>query len=208
MSGSVRVADADGLREIVIDRPEKANALTAGMLETLRDAVAGTDADALILSGAGHVFSGGADLDAAREGLVTSPLWGELSEAITAYRGLSIAALNGACAGGALGMALAADLRVAAPHAVFFYPVLRLGYLPPVADIPRLLSLLGPARTRLLLMTGARWSAAEALCFGLVDAVEEDALTAARRWAAVGRTAPAGHAAAIAGMIAAATGGD
>jgi enoyl-CoA hydratase len=70
---------------------------------------------ALILTGAGRVFSAGADLDAARAGLATSPVWEEVSAPSPPCPGLSIAALNGTLAGGAMGMALACDLRIAVP---------------------------------------------------------------------------------------------
>src|SRR5690606_16850570 len=99
------------LRLIRLNRPEKANALTAEMLEALALAVEGAgSAKALILTGEGKVFSAGADLEAAAKGLAVSPLWERLSSAIAAFPGLSIAALNGTLAGGACGMALACDL--------------------------------------------------------------------------------------------------
>ena len=81
----------------------------------------------------------------------------------------TIAALNGTLAGGAFGMALACDLRIAVPEAKFFYPVMKLGYLPQPSDPARLAALVGPARAKLVLMGGARLSAEEALRFGLVD---------------------------------------
>jgi len=80
-------------------------------------------ADADDHTGVGKVFSAGADLDAARAGLATSPLWEELSGAIARSPAMTVAALNGTLAGGACGMALACDIRIAADHAKFFYPV-------------------------------------------------------------------------------------
>jgi enoyl-CoA hydratase len=162
----------DSLLVLRLERPEKANALTAGMLEMLADTVEGANrAQALILTGAGKVFSAGADLEAARAGLATSPLWGRLSKAIAAFPGLSVAALNGTLAGGAFGMALACDLRLCVPGAQFFYPVMKLGYLPQSGDPERLTALVGPARAKLILMAGTRLTADEALAFGLVDRI-------------------------------------
>ena len=66
-------------------------------------------------------------------------------------------------------MALACDLRIAVPEARFFYPVMKLGYLPQPSDPGRLIALVGPARAKLILMAGARLTADEALAFGLVD---------------------------------------
>lgn len=161
-----------GLLVLRLERPEKANALTAEMLELLSVAVEGAGkSQALILTGAGKVFSAGADLEAARAGLATSPLWGRLSAAIAAFPGLSIAALNGTLAGGAFGMALACDLRLCVPEARFFYPVMKLGYLPQPGDPERLTALVGPARAKLILMAGAKLTAEEAFGFGLVDQI-------------------------------------
>ncbi len=166
-------ARRDGARlTLTVDRPEKANALTRDMLAMLAEAVEGAgDARVLVLTGAGRVFSAGADLDAAKAGLAVDPVWERLSAAIAAFPGLSIAALNGTVAGGACGMVLACDLRVAVADARLFYPVMRLGYLPQPADAGRLALLVGPARAKMILMAGARVAAEEALAWGLVDRV-------------------------------------
>ena len=163
---------------VTINRPDKANSLTAAMLEELADiAEAAQGARGLILTGRGKVFSAGADLEAARAGLATSPLWERLSGAIAALPGLTIAALNGTLAGGAMGMALACDIRIAVPGARFFYPVMKLGFLPQPSDPGRMAALVGPARTKLILMGGQKIAADEALQFGLIDRiVEADAL--------------------------------
>ena len=101
--------DKDGaVWTATIDRPDKAGALTREMLTDLADfAEAATEAKVLVLTGTGPVFSAGADLDAARAGLATDPVWERLSSAIAAHPGLTIAALNGTVAGGAMGMVLA-----------------------------------------------------------------------------------------------------
>lgn len=171
--------DKDGdLWIVTINRPEKANSLTADMLERLCEITESAGAArALILTGTGKVFSAGADLDAARAGLATSPLWERLSGAIAALPGLTIAALNGTLAGGANGMALACDLRIAVPGAKFFYPVMKLGYLPQPSDPIRMAALIGPSRAKLILMAGQKITTQEAYDFGLVDRiVEQDAL--------------------------------
>jgi enoyl-CoA hydratase/carnithine racemase len=161
---------------VTLDRPDKANSLTADMLARLagiaEDAMAEEALRALILTGAGgKVFSAGADLEEARAGLATSPLWEEVSSRIASLPCLTIAALNGTLAGGAFGMALACDLRIAVPEARFFYPVAKLGFLPQPSDPGRLRALIGPARTKLLLLAGQKFSADEAAAFGLVDRV-------------------------------------
>lgn len=191
------------LRLIRLNRPEKANALTADMLEALALAVEGAgSAKALILTGEGKVFSAGADLEAAAAGLAVSPLWERLSAAIAAFPGLTIAALNGTLAGGACGMALACDLRIAVAEAKVFYPVMRLGYLPQPSDPPRLKALVGPARAKMILMAGARITADEALSWGLVDRIvaPEALLDQARALCTDVLSANPAHVAAIKGM--------
>jgi len=167
-----------GLWTVTLNRPDKANSLTAGMLEELADvAEAGAQDDdlrAFILTGAGdRVFSAGADLEAAKAGLAVSSLWERVSGAIAALPCLSVAALNGTLAGGAFGMALACDLRLAVPGAKFFYPVARLGYLPQPSDPGRLAALVGRARAKMILLASQKIGVEEALAWGLVDRVAE-----------------------------------
>ncbi len=179
----IRLEQDDGLWIVTIDRPEKANSLTPEMLEELaRIAEDAGDARALILTGVGKVFSAGADLEAARAGLATSPLWERLSGAIARLPGMTVAALNGTLAGGAMGMALACDLRIAVPTAKVFYPVMKLGFLPQPSDPGRMTALIGPARTKLILMGGQKITAQEASAFGLIDRIvePEDLMTTAR----------------------------
>nr|WP_174825236.1 enoyl-CoA hydratase/isomerase family protein [Ruegeria arenilitoris] len=193
----------DGLWAVTINNPGKANALTGAMLsDLLQIAEAAQEARALILTGAGKVFSAGADLDEARAGLATSDLWERLSGAIAALPCLTVAALNGTMAGGANGMALACDLRIAVPTAKVFYPVMRLGFLPQPSDVKRMRALIGPARTKLILMAGQKVTADEAFAFGLVDRVvaPEDLMQTARDLVADSLAADPQTAAGIAGM--------
>ena len=95
----------------------------------------------------------------------------ELSGRIARADSLTIAALNGTLAGGAFGMALACDLRLCVPGAKFFYPVMKLGFLPQPSDPARLSALVGPARAKMILMAGARIDADEAHKWGLVDRI-------------------------------------
>ena len=182
----IRLDKTDGLWIATIDRPDKANSLTGGMLAELADiAEAAVEARVFVLTGTGRVFSAGADLEEARAGLATSPVWERLSGAIARLPGLSIAALNGTLAGGAMGMALACDVRLAVPGAKFFYPVMKLGFLPQPSDPGRMAQLIGPSRTKLILMGGQKILADKALSFGLIDrVVDGDILDAAKEIAA------------------------
>jgi len=168
---------------VTINRPDKANSLTHAMLSELADIMEDAQsARAVILTGTGKVFSAGADLEEAVAGLAKSDVWERLSGAIAALPGLTIAALNGTLAGGAMGMALACDLRIAVPGSKFFYPVMKLGFLPQPSDPARMSALIGPARTKLILMGGQKIEAEEALRFGLIDRIiERDDLMAHAR---------------------------
>lgn len=184
-----------GCTLLQLSRGHKANALTGTMLRDLCTAIAEADSKALILTGEGTVFSAGADLEEMKTGLGTSPDWEALSSAIDGFPGLTIAALNGTLAGGAMGMALACDLRIAVPDARFFYPVMRLGYLPQPSDPGRLAALVGPSRARMILLAGQRIGAEEALAWGLIDRIvaPEALMDTARSLAADALAADQGH---------------
>ena len=201
----IRRDDDGALTILTLDRPDKANSLTRSMMVTLIDHLrdAGQRAEAVILTGAGKVFSAGADLDEARAGLATDPIWEDLSGTLAALPCLTIAALNGTLAGGAFGMALACDIRLAVPAAKFFYPVMKLGYLPQPSDPARMAALIGAGRSRLILMAGARIEAPEALAWGLVDRLcaPESLMDDARALTADACAAPRGHAGRIKALI-------
>jgi enoyl-CoA hydratase len=197
-----------GIWTVTLNRPDKANALTEDMLARLAEiaeeaAAAPGEARALILTGAGKVFSAGADLDAARACLATSAVWERLSSALAALPCLTVAALNGTVAGGAVGMVLACDLRVAVPGAKIFYPVMKLGFLPQPSDPARLAALVGPSRAKLILLTGARVEAETAHRWGLFDALAEPGalMDEARALAEHSLAATPDHAAAIKALI-------
>ncbi|MCU0899251.1 MAG: enoyl-CoA hydratase/isomerase family protein [Cypionkella sp.] len=194
------------LLTLTLNRPDKANSLTRLMLEELDAALAQAEMKgvrAVILTGAGHVFSAGADLEDARAGLASDPVWERLSARIAGLPILTIAALNGTLAGGAMGMVLACDLRLTVPGAKFFYPVMKLGFLPQPSDPRRMAALIGPARSKMILMGGARIDAAEAYAWGLVDRIvaPEALLDEARTLAADVMAANADHVAAIKRLV-------
>ncbi|MGI3164377.1 enoyl-CoA hydratase/isomerase family protein [Pseudooceanicola sp. 200-1SW] len=186
-----------GLYKVTLARPDKANALTEAMLESLIEVFETVRPRATILTGEGRVFSAGADLEAARAGLGVSPLWERLSRAIAAQPGLTVAALNGTLAGGAMGMALACDIRLAVPGAKFFYPVMKLGFLPQPSDPGRMAALIGPARAKMILMGGQKILAPEALAWGLIDRICDDPVAEAEALAADTLGATPAHAEAI-----------
>lgn len=200
----IEVSKGDAIWVISINRPEKANSLTRRMLKDLAVAVeaAAGEAQAIILTGEGRVFSAGADLEAAKEGLAVDPIWERLSGAIANFPGLSIAALNGTLAGGAMGMVLACDMRICVPEAKFFYPVMKLGFLPQPSDPGRLAALIGPARAKMILMAGQKIDAPEALSWGLIERIVDagDLMDAAKALAEDVVCATSEHVAAIKAM--------
>jgi enoyl-CoA hydratase/carnithine racemase len=200
----IRISDDGGLRIITLDRPDKANALTRAMLCDLVATLENLEGiKALILTGSGRTFSAGADLDEARAGLATDPVWEQVSGLMADAPILTIAALNGTLAGGAFGVALACDLRIAVPQARFFYPVMRLGFLPQPSDPARLAKLAGPSTARRILMAGEKLTAAEALNTGLIDAIcpPDDLLAEARDMTADALQADPAHIAGIKRLI-------
>lgn len=195
----IRVQDDGGLRLVTLDRLDRANALSQAMLAGLVAAVRGADtARVLVLTGAGQVFSAGADRGEL-PAIANSPLWEDLSSAVAAFPGLTVAALNGPVAGGALGMVLACDIRVAVPSAQAFYPVMRMGLLPQPSDPARLAALVGPGRAAMMLLGGARIPADQALAWGLWDMLvtQETLMDQVRSLAAGALAAAPGHAAAV-----------
>jgi enoyl-CoA hydratase len=193
-----------GIWTVTLNRPDKANSLTPEMLEDLAQiALDAQSARGFILTGVGKVFSAGADLDAAKAGLAASGVWEKLSSRIAALECMTIAALNGTLAGGAMGMALACDLRIAVPSAKFFYPVMKLGFLPQPSDPRRMAGLIGPARTKMILMSGQKITADVAYDYGLIDRIVEpdDLIQTAQDLLANSVSATAQHSAAIKAMI-------
>lgn len=195
-----------GCWTVTINRPDKANSLTRAMLAEIADIASRAARDGarvFVLTGNGKVFSAGADLDEARAGLATDPVWERLSGTIAALPCLTIAALNGTLAGGAMGMVLACDLRLGVPGAKFFYPVMKLGFLPQPSDPARLRALVGPARAKMILMAGAKASSDEALAWGLLDRIvaPEVLMAEVAALSADAAGASAAHVAAIKAMI-------
>jgi enoyl-CoA hydratase/carnithine racemase len=174
----IDVKNQDGQWHVTLNRPDKANALTPEMLVAVANAAQAAHKDpnlrSFVLTGVGtRVFCAGADVgdDAYMYEFTRDPVWSNASNAIADLPCMTIAALNGTLAGGGFALALACDIRITTPHAKFFYPVLKRGFLPQPADIHRMAALTGPAQAKLILLGGQKIDATEALRIRLVDCV-------------------------------------
>jgi enoyl-CoA hydratase len=167
---------------VKLNRPDKANALSIEMLETLRtcfaDAARDPELRVLTITGAGdRVFSGGADLAELKrvpDG-DQDRLWDDVSDLLNDLPRLTIALINGHCIGGAMTLALGCDIRLGVAAASFSYPVLKNGILPGARDAARLRELIGGGRSAAILLGAQQIDAARAYDWGLVDYVVEPA---------------------------------
>ena len=187
---------------VVINRPDKRNALSSAMWQQLHAIALQLAGDAalraVIISGAGDAaFSAGADIIEMQQSLADPPRMKIMQDAVldaqVAWERLpmpTIAVIRGACTGGGCGLALSCDLRLASPDAFFAIPPAKLGLAYSLADTKRLYDLVGPSRAKEILFTGRRILAPEALAIGLVneiipvDALESRAVALAREIAA------------------------
>ncbi|MDF2443547.1 MAG: hypothetical protein JWR01_1750 [Subtercola sp.] len=176
-----------GVLTATLNRPDRFNAMTSLMFDELellaRAITADRSARVLILTGAGRAFCAGYDTDDARQLAVMSGLdFLELQEraaralsGIRAVRVPVIAAVNGVAAGGGLSLALAADIRIAAPAARFNAAFTRIGLSAGDLGASWLLPrLVGPAVAAELAFTGRLVGAEEAARIGLVNSVSAE----------------------------------
>lgn len=168
---------------LLLDRPERRNALNAAMWQAIPPLMKSLDehADvrAIVVRGSGtEAFAAGADIsefgetrnDAAAAAAYEA-LNGAAFAGVRATAKPVIALISGYCIGGGLALALACDLRVAHPQAVFSLPPARLGLAYPLDGLRDLVAAVGPSTAKQMIFTARRYSGDEALAFGLVDRV-------------------------------------
>lgn len=167
---------------IMLNRPKQLNALSAavtGEISTAIDALATDDAvRAIIITGVGErAFAAGADIgelnqiSSATDGRHMAERSHQLSRKMADLSKPIIAAINGFALGGGLELALACDIRIAADTAQVGLPEVTLGIMPGWGGTQRLSRLVGPGAAKLLMMTGERVDAHEALRLGIVERV-------------------------------------
>lgn len=174
------VARRDGVLWLTLRREERRNALSAGVLAGLAAAIAAAQDDrelrAIVLTGAGdQAFCAGADLQAGLALDVSQPVgpFGRLLRQARASQLPLVARVNGTCLAGGMGLLAMCDLAVAAPHATFGLPEVKVGLFP--AQVLTVLQHLVPRRQLAqLCLTGETLTSAQALAMGLVNHVDED----------------------------------
>ena len=184
----------DGVVLLILDRPDRYNAMTATMFAELESTARLLDREdglrVVVLTGAGKAFCAGYDLADADKlpglgALGMLDLQESAARALSAIRGIRvpvIAAVNGAAAGGGLALALAADIRLASPRAKFNAAFVKIGLSAGDLGTSWLLPrLIGPSAAAEFLYTARMIDAAEAERLGLVNRVvaEDELLDAA-----------------------------
>jgi enoyl-CoA hydratase len=188
-NGSVRLEISANIGEIILDRPEKHNALTPEMYHQIAARCAEADAapevHVVIFRGAGErSFCAGSDIKAL-DGYEDFWAWRNRFDYIPPILNLrkpSIAAVKGWALGGGLEIALACDLRVVARSAVFSAPEVQLGWNGAGGAAQHLTRMCGYGQAMRLLLTGARFDAEEAHKIGMIEWLVEtgDELVQAR----------------------------
>jgi 2-(1,2-epoxy-1,2-dihydrophenyl)acetyl-CoA isomerase len=181
---------------ITLNQPQTLNALNETMLNEVLAALAEVRRDktvrALLLTGSGRLFSAGADLSALTQandlglsrgenvGRMMHQVFNRVTRELREMPVPVLVALNGGVAGGAVGIALAGDVIVAARSAYFYLPfVPKLALIPDLGGTWFLQRMLGTARALALSLTGERWSAEQAREWGMLQAcVDDEALPA------------------------------
>jgi len=173
-------AETDGaIGRLILDRPQKLNALSQDLLAELVEASewfsAQREVKVVIVGGEGRSFSAGADLEGFGSGDRTpreaADLGRQMADAVTDMRPMTIAAIQGHCVGGGVVLAAACDIRIAAENVSFSIPEVDLGIPLAWGGIPRLVRELGPAITKELVLTCRAFGAEEARVLRFVNRV-------------------------------------
>ena len=176
----------DGIGRITFNQPEKHNAMSIKMwlgLDQILDMFADSgDVRVVVLEGAGHkAFVSGADISQfgqQRANAQAQKEYEKLTNAgrtkLASFRKPVLASIRGFCLGGGLGIAMQADLRIAATNSQFGIPAARIGIAYGFDMVRKLVSIVGPAHARMLLYTGQRIDSAAAERIGLINKVVPD----------------------------------
>lgn len=181
--GKILTHTADGVGAITFNNPDKRNAMSLEMWEGFGEALTALRDDdkvrvVILRAAGGKAFVSGADIsqfEKVRHNAAASEQYAKRSAAQRAlladYPKPTIACIDGYCLGGGMQVAMLADIRLASQDSQFGIPAARLGIAYGYDGLKHLVSLVGPSWARLLMYTGMRIDAAEALRIGLVERV-------------------------------------
>ena len=173
---------AEAVARIRISNPERRNALDHEILDALAETLPRLDQGiatrCLLITGAPPVFSAGYDISAIpadtferdAEALVAHPFHAAM-EALASHPWPTVAAINGACVGGGLELAMTCDMRIAAAGAKLGMPPVKLGLVYSHTGLRKFIDTVGLARTKELFLTGRNFEAGRAAEIGLVNEV-------------------------------------
>jgi enoyl-CoA hydratase/carnithine racemase len=166
----------EGVAIITLNRPDRKNGLTAQMLDAFFSALAHADDDgqarAILVRGAGGVFSAGGDVAVETKGETGSqplPGFGEMASAAIQTRKPIVAAIETYCIGGALAVALLCDVRFAAPSTVFSAAFTRIGVAAELGIAWTLPRVVGTGAALDLLLSSRQFDTQEAVRIGLIN---------------------------------------
>ena len=161
-----------------LNRPEARNALSPELMAALGDAIERLDSDpetrAIVIAGSDDVFAAGADIRSLRERDFAEAVFhpaGAFWRRVAACRTPLIAAVSGFALGAGCELALTCDMIVCSEGAEFGQPEITLGIIPGAGGTQRLARVLGKQRTMELVLTGRRFTAAQAFQWGLVNRI-------------------------------------
>lgn len=193
---TVLLSTTDAVATVTLNRPDSLNSMTEEMkgalLQTLREVAADASVRAVVLTGAGRAFCVGQDLREHTEQMAAGSqapfesvkrYYNPIAECLATMPKPVIAAVGGVAAGAGLSIAMIADFRVASPASRFTTAFAGIGLSCDTGASWTLQRLVGPAMARELLFDPRTVDAEEALHIGLVNRIEDDALTAAQAWA-------------------------
>ena len=173
---------------VILNRPKVLNTLSMRMLRELKEIALSFNNDpgirVVILTGASKMFTAGLDLkdpevkkmlsgtmDERRERVILGPL---ACQAWEETKPVTIAAIEGFCIGGGVSLVISCDFRIMAQSAFMLIPEIELGLNYSWGSIPRLLHLIGPAKTKEMILLGERVPAKKCLTWGLAEEVVPD----------------------------------
>jgi enoyl-CoA hydratase/carnithine racemase len=181
---TLRLEQHGAVARLLIDRPDKRNALNFAMWRAIPDLVAQAMADdavrVLILTSATPgLFCAGADIEDFSDAKANQQAIRASQYALAHAEKPVIAAIDGDCIGGGCGLAMACDIRISGPKARLGITPAKLGIVYSLFDTKLLVDLVGPAQAKRILFSGALLTAQEAARIGLVEEIASDPVKAA-----------------------------